>query len=190
MLSLNLSISFETSSSKHRDSTVPPEKVHWGCYSSQFGSAIIVTDSTHIRGIGFSKHFGEEKVRNYFKNRLHNTFFEENRERIHELGKKIFLNYGPLKIKLSGTTFQIKVWKALSQTKPAQTLTYSDITKMVGYKGATRAVANAIGKNPIAWLIPCHRIIEKSGKIGGYCWGIDIKRSILSYESFTHKCEG
>lgn len=83
---------------------------------------------------------------------------------------------------LRGTSFQIKVWEALLRIPPGRLLAYSDIAKWIGAPKASRAVGSAIGKNPIAILIPCHRVIRETGAFGGYRWGLDRKRVILASE--------
>ena len=81
-----------------------------------------------------------------------------------------------------GTPFQIKVWKALLNIKPGTTKTYADIAKLVGKPTAVRAVASAIAKNNIAILVPCHRVIRSDGSLGGFRWGIDLKKKLLQNE--------
>lgn len=88
----------------------------------------------------------------------------------------------PLSVLVSGTNFQISVWKALLQLPSASLSSYGDIATMIGKPKAFRAVGSAIGKNPIAFLIPCHRVIQQSGKLGGYRWGKVRKHAIHSWE--------
>ncbi len=85
---------------------------------------------------------------------------------------------------LPGTDFQRDVWRALTQIPRGETRTYSDLTKMAGHPNAVRAVANAVGKNPMPPIIPCHRVIRSDGKIGGYSapGGVARKRELLSDE--------
>lgn len=81
-----------------------------------------------------------------------------------------------------GTPFQKKVWEALMQIKRGETKTYRDVAKMIGAPTAVRAVASAIGRNNIAILIPCHRVIRSDGTLGEYRWGKEIKRKLLQSE--------
>lgn len=85
-------------------------------------------------------------------------------------------------IHLAGTKFQLEVWNALTTIPSGQTRTYKDIAKQIGRPKSVRAVANAIGVNPIAVLVPCHRVIRADGSIGGYRWGTDIKKKLLTRE--------
>lgn len=81
-----------------------------------------------------------------------------------------------------GTPFQLSVWKALLDIPIGITVTYSQVADMIGRPKSVRAVASAIGRNPISLLIPCHRVIRSDGSMGGYHWGLDRKRAILKFE--------
>ncbi|MCA9369359.1 methylated-DNA--[protein]-cysteine S-methyltransferase [Candidatus Woesebacteria bacterium] len=83
----------------------------------------------------------------------------------------------------SGTPFQKKVWQALQNIPYGETKTYQDIANSIGRPTASRAVANAIGANPIPIIIPCHRVIRSDGTLGGYSGGVTIKKQLLSLES-------
>jgi AraC family transcriptional regulator of adaptative response/methylated-DNA-[protein]-cysteine methyltransferase len=83
---------------------------------------------------------------------------------------------------LEGTPFQIKVWNALLKIPYGKTVTYGDVAKEIGMPNAQRAVGTAIGNNPVFFLIPCHRVIRKSGETGNYFYGTEIKKKILEYE--------
>jgi O-6-methylguanine DNA methyltransferase len=83
-------------------------------------------------------------------------------------------------VKLEGSEFQIKVWEALRQVPLGQVISYSDLAKRAGNMRATRAAASACGQNPCAIIIPCHRIIRRDGGLGGFFWGLDVKRILLS----------
>lgn len=88
----------------------------------------------------------------------------------------------PLRLFLSGTNFQIKVWEALLQILPGSVVSYEDVAIHIGMPGASRAVGNAISRNPIPVLIPCHRVIRKSGEFGNYRWGASRKKALLGWE--------
>lgn len=89
----------------------------------------------------------------------------------------------PLSMHVSGTNFQISVWKALLEIPPGTVTSYTDIATKVGRPRAARAVGTAIGANPVAFLIPCHRVIQQSGKLGGYHWGETRMHAIHAWES-------
>jgi AraC family transcriptional regulator of adaptative response/methylated-DNA-[protein]-cysteine methyltransferase len=88
----------------------------------------------------------------------------------------------PLALLLQGSPFQLKVWEALLAIPEGQVAAYGDLARSVGAPGAGRAVGTALGRNPIAYLIPCHRVIQASGALGGYRWGLDRKRALLALE--------
>ena len=88
-----------------------------------------------------------------------------------------------IKLHLKGTPFQIKVWNALLQIPMGSLKSYLGIANEIGDPKASRAVGTAIGQNPIAYIIPCHRVITSSGNLGGYHWGIDRKSAIIGWEA-------
>jgi AraC family transcriptional regulator of adaptative response/methylated-DNA-[protein]-cysteine methyltransferase len=89
---------------------------------------------------------------------------------------------GKLSLDLYGTNFQIKVWQALLRIPEGAVVSYTDVARKIGRPDAVRAVAGAVGKNPVAWLIPCHRVLRSSGELGGYRWGLTRKKMMLARE--------
>ncbi|MGB0804377.1 MAG: methylated-DNA--[protein]-cysteine S-methyltransferase, partial [Candidatus Puniceispirillaceae bacterium] len=89
----------------------------------------------------------------------------------------------PVRLHLRGSPFQIKVWEALLRIPPAALASYGDVAGSIGRPDASRAVAGAIGANPVAVLIPCHRVIRASGHLGGYAWGVARKRALIGREA-------
>ena len=89
----------------------------------------------------------------------------------------------PLTLLLQGTDFQISIWRALLHTQPGQTISYSQLAQMAGTPQAQRAVGSAMAANPIAYLIPCHRVIKKDGTLGNYGGGIKRKQNMLNWEA-------
>ena len=89
----------------------------------------------------------------------------------------------PLRLLVQGTNFQIAVWRALLAIPEGAVSTYSRIAEAIGRPRAVRAVGNAVGANPISFLIPCHRILREVGALGGYRWGPARKQAILAWES-------
>ncbi|MGB8467932.1 MAG: MGMT family protein [Candidatus Babeliales bacterium] len=92
-----------------------------------------------------------------------------------------------LRFALTGTPLQVKVWHALQAIPVGKTVSYQELAIICGYPRAWRAVANAVGKNPISYFIPCHRVIRKDGTLGGYAWGLERKRLLLHAEKITDK---
>jgi AraC family transcriptional regulator, regulatory protein of adaptative response / methylated-DNA-[protein]-cysteine methyltransferase len=89
----------------------------------------------------------------------------------------------PLRLAVRGTNFQLKVWQALLEVAARGPTTYRKVAQAVGVSGSERAVGNAVGRNPIAWLIPCHNVLRTDGSLGGYAWGEDRKRAMLAWGS-------
>lgn len=89
----------------------------------------------------------------------------------------------PVTLAVRGTNFQLKVWQALLETAVQAPTSYSGVARAAGFSRATRAVANAVGANPVAWLIPCHNVLRKDGTLGGYHWGEDRKRAMLAWRT-------
>ena len=93
----------------------------------------------------------------------------------------------PIHLYIKGTNFQIKVWEALTKIPFGSTVTYQDIAKHIGLPGANRAVGTAIGKNPVPFLIPCHRVIRKMGQFGNYGGGKARKKALIGWEAAKRK---
>jgi AraC family transcriptional regulator, regulatory protein of adaptative response / methylated-DNA-[protein]-cysteine methyltransferase len=89
----------------------------------------------------------------------------------------------PLTVLVKGTNFQVQVWRALLQVPLGGMVSYQYIAQMIGHPQANRAVGTAVGQNPIAYLIPCHRVLRASGELGGYRWGLERKTAILGWEA-------
>ena len=94
-----------------------------------------------------------------------------------------------IKVALYGTPFQLKVWEALLRIPAGQRVTYQQVAQAAGSPKASRAVGNAVGKNPLSWLIPCHCVIRSNGMLGGYHWGEARKLALLGWESATADSE-
>jgi AraC family transcriptional regulator of adaptative response/methylated-DNA-[protein]-cysteine methyltransferase len=113
------------------------------------------------------------------------AFFRDD-ARAARMSEAIFFSKAPhlerLSLWVKGTPFQIQVWRALLAIPPGEIRTYRDLAQAVGRSEAARAVGQAVGKNPVAILIPCHRVIRKDGGIGGYAWGVEKKKALLALE--------
>ncbi|HHQ4734883.1 bifunctional transcriptional activator/DNA repair enzyme AdaA [Aeromonas veronii] len=93
----------------------------------------------------------------------------------------------PISLHVSGTNFQISVWRALLQIPPAKVVSYAQVASAVGNPKAARAVGLAVGANPVALMIPCHRVIQQNGKLGGYHWGETRKQAIHTWEAARYE---
>jgi len=95
----------------------------------------------------------------------------------------------PLSLHVSGTNFQVNVWKALLQIPSGKVVSYTQVAAAIGRPRSARAVGLAVGANPVAFIIPCHRVIQQSGKLGGYHWGETRKHAIHAWEAARHEME-
>lgn len=155
--------------------------ITYGFGFSPFGKTMIASTSKGICSLEFYDESYDE-VFNRLKLTWKNANFIQDNKKAQELLNKIFIEKDKVSIFVKGTNFQINVWKAILNIPKAEISTYSDVAKIIGNPNAVRAVASAIGRNHIGFLIPCHRVISKSAAMGGYRWKIERKRVILSYE--------
>ena len=156
--------------------------INYGWFESPFGEALVMGTSRGICGMAFSEEFGRDKTFSDMSARWPNARFNDLPDALEAWVQDAFHGQA-IKLHLMGAPFQVKVWEALIQIPSGKVTTYSEIAEAVGNPKAVRAVGTAVGKNPISWLIPCHRAIRKSGGLGGYHWGLPIKRAMLAFES-------
>ncbi|GAA6201800.1 bifunctional helix-turn-helix domain-containing protein/methylated-DNA--[protein]-cysteine S-methyltransferase [Aquicoccus sp. SU-CL01552] len=161
--------------------------IFWGWFESPFGPALVMGTDKGICGIGFAAETGEEAAMQDLVGRWPKARFVEDPVRLRPWVLAAFAAGGaasePTPLYLIGAPFQIKVWEALLRIPSGHVTTYSEIAGAVGNPRAVRAVGTAVGRNPISWLIPCHRALRKSGGLGGYHWGLPVKRALLAYEA-------
>ncbi|PIB26088.1 6-O-methylguanine DNA methyltransferase [Amylibacter kogurei] len=157
--------------------------IYYGWFETQFGPALVMGTTRGICGLAFGAEFGEQATFADMTSRWPNADFMENAERLRPWVDNILAMQGQTNLHLIGAPFQIKVWEALLTVPSGQVTTYGEIANHIGNPKAVRAVGTAVGRNPISWLIPCHRALRKSGGLGGYHWGLPVKRAMLAWES-------
>lgn len=157
--------------------------IYWGWCDSPFGDALVMATDRGICGLAFAAETGPEAAMADMTARWPKADFCESTERVAPLFLAAIGGQGETSLHLIGAPFQIKVWEALLHIPEGHVTTYSEIASRVCTPKAVRAVGTAVGKNPISWLIPCHRALRKSGALGGYHWGLPVKRAMLAYES-------
>ena len=157
-------------------------RIDYGWFKSPFGEALVMATARGICGIAFAEEFGRDIVFADMAKRWPNAVFTENPTSLKTWVEAAFHGQAT-KLHLMGAPFQVKVWEALIGIPSGKVTTYSELAEAVGNPKAVRAVGTAVGKNPISWLIPCHRAIRKSGGLGGYHWGLPIKRAMLALEA-------
>ncbi len=161
--------------------------INWGWFDSPFGAAIVMGTEKGICGMGFAAEMGEAAARADLLGRWPQANFIEDANLLRPWVQTAFgaqpKPNGPAPLYLIGAPFQIKVWEALLKIPSGHVTTYSEIAQYIGHPKAVRAVGTAVGRNPISLLIPCHRALRKSGGLGGYHWGLPVKRAMLAFES-------
>ncbi len=160
--------------------------VFWGWFESPFGPALVMGTEKGICGIGFAAEITEAATMEDLTGRWPLATFIEDPMFLRPwvltaFGAAATAEKAPLF--LIGAPFQLKVWEALLAIPSGQVTSYSEIATAIGNPRAVRAVGTAVGRNPVSWLIPCHRALRKSGALGGYHWGLPVKRALLAWES-------
>lgn len=157
--------------------------VRWGCFESVFGPVIAMATDRGICGIGFTSEQSKEDAYADLAQRWPNATFTKQPDEIRDWVDAALTMKGTANLHMIGAPFQLKVWEALLQIPSGHVTTYSEIAQTIGSPRAVRAVGTAVGKNPVSWLIPCHRALRKTGALGGYHWGLPVKRAMLAWES-------
>lgn len=183
----------------HLEATTPGEfktggiglAIEYGEHDTPFGIVFIATTPRGICNLAFLEHKGiDEHLAGLFRKWPH-AKIRKNHDRTFVVikamfGKEMKLDR-PLSLNVSGTNFQTSVWKALLQIPPGTVASYSQVATAIGRPSAARAVGRAVGANPVAFLIPCHRVIQQNGKLGGYHWGETRKHAIHAWEAARYE---
>lgn len=159
--------------------------INYSFSHSPFGDVIIASTTVGICYLSFV----EDRLHAFSQLQQHfpNAVFLHQSDEMQQNALYIFAHdwskLNQIKLHLKGTDFQMKVWHALLKIPYGQVTTYGQVAKIIGRPNASRAVGTAIGNNPVAFLIPCHRVIQSSGEAGGYMWGTTRKSAIIGWES-------
>jgi len=154
-----------------------------GRFSTPFGPAIAYGTDRGLCGLGFLSEHDEDAARADLEGRWPGARFVDEPAPLRSWVEAAFAQSGETALHVIGAPFQIKVWEALLSVPSGHVTTYSRIAGAIGNPDAIRAVGTAVGRNPVSFLIPCHRAIRKSGGLGGYHWGLPVKRAMLAWES-------
>ena len=162
--------------------------LQYGVHGTPFGDCLIAVTRRGICSLGFIEGESRERAVTRLRESWKEATLLENPGASEQVVRQIFSTSGvggqaPLQVMLKGTNFQIKVWEALLRIPEGTVVSYGALAETIGHPGAHRAVGTAVGQNPIAYLIPCHRVLRNSGEIGGYRWGTARKRAILAMEA-------
>ncbi|MCZ6560523.1 MAG: methylated-DNA--[protein]-cysteine S-methyltransferase [Gammaproteobacteria bacterium] len=154
----------------------------YGFSESPFGDVMLAGTRRGLSHLSFVDR-GMDQASNELRSAWPNAKLERDDEGMSALAGEIFSgDEKSLKLRLKGTNFQLQVWQALLKIPSGNQTSYSDLAEIIDRPESHRAVANAVGKNPVAWLIPCHRVLRASGALGGYRWGVERKAEILTWE--------
>src|SRR5437879_5914877 len=162
--------------------------VAYGFHPSPFGRALVMTTERGLAGLAFADPGEEDAALDDMRGRWTKARYGEDKERTGAIARRIFdptlwRPERPLRVMLIGTDFEGRVWETLLGIPMGRATTYSDIAAKLGKPTASRAVGAAVGKNPVSFVVPCHRVMGKSGDLTGYHWGITRKRAMLGWEA-------
>jgi AraC family transcriptional regulator of adaptative response/methylated-DNA-[protein]-cysteine methyltransferase len=162
--------------------------ISYGFHPSPFGSALVMATPRGLAGVAFADAGKEKAALADMRSRWPKAKYIEDVAATAPLARRIFdaklwRADRPLRIVLIGTDFEVRVWETLLKVPLGYATTYSDLAAKAGSPKAARAVGAAVGKNPLAFVVPCHRVIGKAGDLTGYHWGLSRKRAMLGWEA-------
>jgi AraC family transcriptional regulator of adaptative response/methylated-DNA-[protein]-cysteine methyltransferase len=160
----------------------------YGFHPSPFGTALVMTAPRGLAGLAMADPGEEQAALLDMQRRWPKANYVEDTAQTAPIARRIFdpdtwRADRPLRVVMIGTDFEVRVWETLLKIPMGRYTTYSDIARKVCTEKAARAVGAAVGKNPISFVVPCHRVIGKSGDLTGYHWGITRKRAMLGWEA-------
>ncbi|MDR1259660.1 MAG: methylated-DNA--[protein]-cysteine S-methyltransferase [Tannerellaceae bacterium] len=151
---------------------------------SPFGRILIASTGKGVCHISFAD--DEDTALAYLRSKFPSARYRRTTDSLQQDALAVFTPGRPaadIRLHVKGTEFQLKVWETLLKIPLGQLATYGDIASRLSNPKAFRAVGTAVGANPVAFLIPCHRVIRSSGELGGYYWGLPCKRSMIAWEA-------
>jgi len=160
----------------------------YGFHASPFGTALVMTTPRGLAGLALADPGKERAALRDMRSRWPKAKYIEDFAATAPTARRIFdpslwRKEQPLRVVLIGTDFEVRVWEKLLTIPIGRLTTYSDLAAQAGNPKAARAVGAAVGKNPICFVVPCHRVIGKSGELTGYHWGLTRKRAMLGWEA-------
>ena len=156
-------------------------ELKYGSFETEYGHCWLLFDKCNLYLLQFF--VDEVEAQHSIKKLFPSENFVEDNVLAERFGAELLRGEKSLKLSPQGSPFQKLVWEALLQIPSGATVSYADLAKSIGNPKAVRAVANAVAANPIAILIPCHRIIRSDGQLGGYRWGLAMKKQLLIQEA-------
>ena len=161
--------------------------IRWGCFPSPFGPVLGFGTGRGLCGLAFTEEMGVDAAFADMIGRWPGARLIEDPVPLAAWVGAAFGGGGQAPLSVIGAPFQIKVWEALLAIPSGEVRTYATIATRIGAPRAVRAVGTAVGRNPVAVLIPCHRVLRASGGLGGYHWGLGVKRALLAREAARHE---
>jgi AraC family transcriptional regulator of adaptative response/methylated-DNA-[protein]-cysteine methyltransferase len=162
-------------------------EIRYGFHPSPFGTALVMVTKRGLCGLAFADTGKESAALKDMRSRWKNADYVEDSAATADIAARIFQSNrwkpdAPLRVVLIGTDFEVRVWETLMKVPLGRAVTYGDVAKNIGKANAPRAVGAAVGKNPISFVVPCHRIVGSNGALTGYHWGLTRKRAMLGWE--------
>lgn len=162
--------------------------LRYGFHPSPFGTAIVIATARGLAGLAFADRGEEQPALADMTRRWPRATYVEDHAGTADLARRIFDTRmwradQPLRVVLIGTDFEVRVWETLLKIPMGRAVSYSDIANKIESPKASRAVGAAVGKNPISFVVPCHRALGKSGALTGYHWGITRKQAMIGWEA-------
>ncbi len=160
-----------------------PRAIRIGEHTTPLGVCRIALAGDRVCYLGFVEEGGASSLESEVGGVWPGTPLERDPEGTAAMMEAVFCGRsGAITVLLRGTDFQMRVWPALLEIPPGSLVTYGKLAGRVGCPGGARAAGQAVGANPVAVLIPCHRVVGSDGRLGGYRWGAEIKRALLLRE--------
>lgn len=164
--------------------------ITWGLHPSPFGIAVVLVTPHGLAGLAFADEDDPVAAFEDMRGRWPRADYVRDDAAIAPTARRIFDQTQwtpdqPLRITLIGTDFEVRTWETLLRIPMGRATTYSDVARHIGKPKAVRAVGTAVGRNPISFVVPCHRVLGKSGDLCGYHWGLTRKKAILGWEAGT-----
>lgn len=166
-------------------------EIGYGFHASPFGETLVMATDRGITGIAFvNEDAGQtrEEALEDMTRRWPNARFSEQRAQTAGHVSQVFQPAKwspeqPVRLVLIGTDFEVRVWETLLKIPMGRAVSYTDIARHIGKPSASRAVGSAVGRNPISFVVPCHRVLRADGSLGGYHWGLTRKRALIGWET-------
>ena len=162
--------------------------LRFGFHASPFGTAIVIASDRGLAGLAFADPGDEQSALADMQRRWPRAIYLEDHAGTARIARRIFdptlwRPDEPLRVILIGTDFEVRVWETLLKIPMGRAVCYSDIANKIKAPKASRAVGTAVGKNPISFVVPCHRALGKGGALTGYHWGITRKQAMIGWEA-------